>query len=329
LDVDALDRDIQSFHQACEQRQDLAAVGERIAESLLKPFASVLEAHAQLIVVPHGSSHLLPVHALPWKGKPLSATHTVTYLPSASVLQFRVARKAPKLPDSVLAVGNPAAMVYKPPFNAAPEPLPSLPAAGVEAMHVAQLFPKGLALVGKQATAEAVRRALPRHRILHFATHGHLSEDAPLMSSILLANGESLTLDELIGLSLDADLVVLSACRTGQGKNVGGDEVIGLTRGLLAAGARAVVVSLWAVDDLATSLLMGSFYSELRQGKLHSAALQSAQNTLRTLSADAISTAKGKLRATRGSIESTELGTAVAVEDYSHPHFWAPFVFVG
>src|SRR5215470_8738874 len=76
-------------------------------------------------------------------------------------------------------------------------------------------------------------------RCLHFATHGNLSQDAPLASSILLAKGEELTVYELMGLRLDADLVVLSACEMGRGETTGGDDVVGLLRGLLAAGARA------------------------------------------------------------------------------------------
>jgi CHAT domain-containing protein len=77
-----------------------------------------------------------------------------------------------------------------------------------------------------------------------------------LQSAILLAEGGALTVSDLVGMRLDKPLVVLSACETGVGQTTAGDELLGLTRGLLAAGARAAVVSLWSVDDHSTSLLM-------------------------------------------------------------------------
>jgi CHAT domain-containing protein len=89
---------------------------------------------------------------------------------------------------------------------------------------------------------------------------------------------------------ISAELVVLSACRTGQGKATLGDDVVGFTRALLAAGACAVLVSLWPVDDVATSLFMGKFYRELRDGKMPPSAIQTAQNYLRTLTREQILT---------------------------------------
>jgi CHAT domain-containing protein len=231
------------------------------------------------------------------------------------------------LPDGLLAVGNPASMAYQPPFGAPPEPQPPLPAAGVEAAHVAGLFPRGRALIGAEATVEAVREALPGYRLLHFATHGHLAEDVPLLSAVLLANGGALTVYDLVGLRLDADLVVLSACRTGQGKATGGDDVLGLTRGLLAAGARSAVVSLWPVDDLATSVLMERFYRELRAGRPAQAALQSAQNHLRGMDRAQVRAASQQLaESARGLVLSR---AAPEGGDYAHPYYWAPFVLVG
>ncbi|NIN95911.1 MAG: CHAT domain-containing protein, partial [Anaerolineae bacterium] len=88
---------------------------------------------------------------------------------------------------------------------------------------------------GDGATEAAVRQLLVDYPVLHLATHGYLSEEAPLLSSILLANGEALTVYELMGLQLNADLIVLSACETARGQTTGGDDVLGLTRGLLAA----------------------------------------------------------------------------------------------
>ena len=96
---------------------------------------------------------------------------------------------------------------------------------------------------------------------------GHFNADAPLSSGLYLAPGPNrdgvLTVGDLYSLRLDADLVTLSACETGLGKVVNGDDVIGLTRGFLYAGARTIVASLWEVDDAATAQLMESFYKNL------------------------------------------------------------------
>jgi CHAT domain-containing protein len=149
-----------------------------------------------------------------------------------------------------------------------------------------------------------------------------------------------------MGMRLDADLVVLSACRTAQGETTGGDEVLGLTRGLLAAGARAAVVSLWPVNDFATSLLMGQFYRRLQAGDDPARALQATQNYLRQMTPDQIRAELGELSM---ALHSAGVRDAVVMSvdaecalrdprrpnlkarptDYNHPCYWAPFVVVG
>jgi CHAT domain-containing protein len=331
VDAKALERQIWTLHRRCETRAPLGDAAAPLVRALLEPLAGAIDDHPDLLVVPYGAAHLLPFHALPWRGEPLAASHTVSYLPSASTLQF-VRRGGGALPGRLLAVGNPAAMAYVPPLGTPAEPQPALPAAAVEALQVAALFPEGRALIGEQASVEAVRAAVPGYRLLHFATHGHLSEDAPLLSAILLANGGALTVYDLVGLRLDADLVVLSACRTGQGAATGGDDVLGLTRGLLAAGARAAVVSLWPVDDLATSLLMERFYQELRAGRSAAVALQAAQAYLRTLGAGQVREESRRVaEAARGVVLGRDVPPARAegATPYGHPYYWAPFVLVG
>jgi CHAT domain-containing protein len=235
-------------------------------------------------------------------------------------------------------------MAYQPPLGG--EPLPQKPLAwsGVEATYIASLFTQSTLLNGRAATKSALLEVLPTHPLLHFATHGNLSEEVPLLSSILLAEGEALSLYELLGLQLNARLVVLSACETGLGETTGGDDVLGLTRGLLGAGAYAAVVSLWPVDDASTSLLMGYFYQHLRAGDPPMIAMQAAQNGLRSLRPDLIKEELGKLQAGLEKVrpdgaEARLLKAHTTKEpvapptpsqdDYRHPFYWAPFILVG
>ena len=128
-------------------------------------------------------------------------------------------------------------------------------------------------------------------------------------------------------LRLQARLVVLSACSTGQGETTGGDDVLGLTRALLAAGAEAAVVSLWPVDDHSTAIFMQEFYTRLDEGMAPRRALHAAQVVLRTLTMAEI-----EVR-TRGQRRSPAAAAAVTIPanegGYRHPYFWAPFVLVG
>ena len=131
---------------------------------------------------------------------------------------------------------------------------------------------------------------LTKYAILHFATHGFLDPKRPENSGIVLSmvdrsghpqNG-FVSLEDIYGLRAPVNLVVLSACRTGLGKEVRGEGLIGLTRGFMYAGASTVMASLWKVDDEATAELMKRFYTNmLQRGMTPTAALRSAQNSIR------------------------------------------------
>ena len=137
--------------------------------------------------------------------------------------------------------------------------------------------------------ATATSPELGQYRYLHFATHGYLDSEQPELSAIVLAlvdkNGHPQTgflrASDIYNLKLPADLVVLSACQTGLGKEIRGEGIVGLTRGFMYAGAPRVIVSLWSVNDRATDELMGAFYEKLLRQKLTpAAALRQAQMTM-------------------------------------------------
>lgn len=158
-----------------------------------------------------------------------------------------------------------------------------------EAEAIMAIAPAGTALMAtdfKANRATAMSPELKQYRILHFATHGLLNSKHPELSGIILSlldergnpSDGFLRLQDIYNLRLPVDLVVLSACNTGLGKDVKGEGLIGLTRGFMYAGAARVVASLWKVDDEATAELMSRFYQKMfKDGLPPSAALRAAQ----------------------------------------------------
>ncbi|MBA2524990.1 MAG: CHAT domain-containing protein, partial [Pyrinomonadaceae bacterium] len=167
--------------------------------------------------------------------------------------------------------------------------IPRLPFTRQEATQLIGLAPKesSFSAVDFQASrATAMSPELSKYRYLHFATHGVLDSERPGLSALVLsmvdAQGKQqdgfLRANDIYNLKLPAELVVLSACQTGLGKEIKGEGLVGLTRGFMYAGAARVVVSLWSVNDKATADLMTKFYGKmLKQGQRPAAALRSAQ----------------------------------------------------
>jgi CHAT domain-containing protein/Tfp pilus assembly protein PilF len=143
-----------------------------------------------------------------------------------------------------------------------------------------------LAVDFRASRATATSPELAQYRIIHFATHGLLNSEHPELSGLVLSLVDQrgrpqdgfLTLADIYNLNLQAEMVVLSACETGLGKEIKGEGLIGITRGFMYAGASRVVASLWKVDDAATAELMGKFYQGiLKEGLQPAAALRKAQ----------------------------------------------------
>jgi CHAT domain-containing protein/tetratricopeptide (TPR) repeat protein len=168
--------------------------------------------------------------------------------------------------------------------------IPALPFSEREGSEIIKLAPKDSSLLAMGFDANRAlleSNLLSQYRIIHFATHGLMYDEHPELSGLILSlysqDGKKtdngfLRMHEIYKLKLNADMVVLSACQTGIGKEIKGEGLVGLTRGFMYAGAPRVIASLWKVDDAATATLMEHFYRGLFQDKLSpSAALRQAQ----------------------------------------------------
>lgn len=315
-----------------DQLQDHA--GE-LARILLDPLAQAIDQAEHLIIVGSGPTLRLPFQVLPWQGRPLGLQKSLSAVPSLSMLRFLdAAPDAP--PGRALVVGDPAGMAYQ------SAPQSPLPWAAHEAAYVKALLPDADLLLGPDATGRRVRELLPSASTAHLASHGCLDDQAPLASSVLLANGDSLTVAELIGLRMPADLVVLSFCHSGAGTVVGGDELLGFGRGLLAAGARSIVLGRWQTT-VSAALFMREMYRQLRNKASTAEALLRAAIWLHDLDAGTAMAALLELRqlqkdsgapaeAVDVSPRSQRGGTRMSSDErmkFAHPYHWAPYVLVG
>ncbi len=291
------------------KRQDLATAAANLSNILLKPIAGQID-KKRLVIVSDGALQYLPFAALPVNNTPLLVEHEIVSLPSASTIDILrrelMGRKI--APKTVAILADPVFTIDDERVKTANSNPPSkqnfllqrsasqsgvsfarLPGTKLEAEQILALVPPSETsqIFDFAADRAAVTNPnLSQYRIIHFATHGILNSLNPELSGVVLSlvdekgapqNG-FLRLNEIFNLNLPAELVVLSACQTGLGEQVRGEGIIGLTRGFMYAGAPRVVVSLWNVDDRATTELMTRFYTAmLKKGLKPAAALRVAQ----------------------------------------------------
>jgi hypothetical protein len=221
----------------------------RAPARLLTGLADHLAGVDLLHVVPFGPAHHLPLGAVPVAGRPLLAHCPVVVAPSAA---FAVRHHSD---SSHGAAARPRALV-------AGDPAGNLPHARAEAARVAARLGTS-ALLGGEATLAALGRLLPDADLVHLATHVRFDPADPLESAVLLADGERLTARAMMSRHLAAQLLVLSGCESGVQGVTSGDELLGLARALLYAGARSLVLSLWQVNDASSAELMTHVYDGL------------------------------------------------------------------
>jgi CHAT domain-containing protein/tetratricopeptide (TPR) repeat protein len=276
-------------------------VARGLHEILIAPLAraALLDDATRLIIVPHGILEQLPFAALqdPGTGRFLVEDHFITYLRSASLLP-------------ALRATTPAAATARTLSAFAPFPT-ALPGTRAEAREASRSRPGGALHLDRRATESAVRAALTGSRIVHIASHGVLNARNPMFSRIELARGAGgssaddgrLEVHEVVKLTVNSALVVLSGCETGAAEDWSGDPlrpagVATLGQAFLHAGARNVVATLWRIDDEGSASLVSHFYRHMDDGDV----------------ARALALAQRELIADRG---------------HGAPYYWAGFVLTG
>ena len=293
LDVEqrALAAAITPFNAAIRARDaDVPARAAALYDRLIRPLN--LAPGEPIVIVSHDVLHHVPFQALRGPSGWLVEERAVSYAPSASVLAYLVGRPA-RPRARVLALGNPDLGSAR----------LALPGAQREVEGIRALYSNAEVYVQKEATKEKLLARAPETQLLHVGAHAEVDEVDPLYSVIRLARSEKvpgeLEAHEIYRVNLSQSAIVaLSACETGLGRITRGDEPWGFTRPMLSAGAPAMLVSLWEVEDAATARTMARFYRDLSSAN-----------------------ARDSLRAAQREV----LGDPRT----NQPFFWAPFVLVG
>ena len=243
------------------------------------PLAAALAQCQRVLIVPHAQLGALPFAALHDGQLSLAQRYELAYSPSARAalhglqLHPAAARRALVLGEST-----------------------RLPHAADEARIVARLFPQAKAFVGVEATLGALHAHAGNADVIHLACHAQFRSDNPMFSALHLTDG-ALTVEATEALSLKPCTVVLSACETALTEQGNGDEMVGLVRAFLVAGAARVLASLWPIDDAITSSFMAHFHGALCRGIAPAASLRLAQAEL--------------------------------MREHPHPFYWAAFTLHG
>lgn len=266
---------------------------------------------SHLVIIPTGRMGVIPFEALfSHSPKNIKDYTQLPYLVNSYNISYEFSAGLILQKNRTEPSGSPSILLCAPvEFDAATN-LNTLPGTEAEVNEIANLFSsrnlKNETLLKSQADEEQIKSdATKNYWYLHFATHGIVDEQNPELSRIFLSKSDNedgnLYSGEIYNLQLNAELVALSACETGLGKLSKGEGVIGLSRALVYAGARSIIVSFWNVADASTSQLMRSFYDDLltHPSQGFSASLRAAKLQM------------------------------IKQKSYAAPYYWAPFVVLG
>ena len=246
-----------------------------LSEYLIQPITEYLSTVDFVFFIPHYILHYIPLHTLKLNNQPLIQSHIIVYFPTASLIPL-YEKKGTGSVKRCLSFGV---------------------AFEEEAKEIAKIFDTlPYTDLSKKETIEILKNN--NTDIIHFSCHGHFNYIDPMASAIILYDGV-LTAREIFSLKLTCELLTVSACETGFNQPKPGDELIGLTRALLYAGAGSVIVSMWKVDAKSTQQLMIEFYRLIKEGKDKATALRESQIRL------------------------------ISNQGYNNPYYWAPFILIG
>ena len=290
------------------------AVLHRLHTALLTPFTDNRSPDTDhLVILPHGPLHRVPFTALVAQNE---NPPTLSFAPSGTIFaskRIQGKKESRETAVSCLAVGYNGIRSAR-----------YLKYADGEVEAVAHIM-NGQAWLGSEPKKETLPQRAANCRWLHIACHGWFDDADPLASYLETGKDERLTAREVIETwSLQAELVVLSACETGISQILRGDEPMGLVRAFLYAGAQSVLVSQWPVDDLATFLLMVRFYTELQADPANlSMALMKAQTWLRGVTAVTIQ----QIVEEHGLLD-VPTDWLPESKPFAAPEFWAGFMLI-
>ncbi|XP_028514331.1 tetratricopeptide repeat protein 28 [Exaiptasia diaphana] len=279
---------------------------EMLYNSLVTPVLTHVQ-HDEIVIVPDGPMYRVPFAALrdPNTGQYLSDTKRIRLAPSIAIL--KALNECPVDHHSqkgALIVGNPS--VGEVMFRGKKRVFERLPSAETEVSFLSVTLRQSTTLTAEQATKAVVLEKLREgSAIIHIAAHGSSDNGeialapnvSPERQGIPEEDDYLLTMREVQEIGIKAQLVVLSCCYSGRGE-IRAEGMVGLSRAFLAAGARSVVASLWAIDDTITLSFMVSFYSYLTRGESASVSLHKAMHDIRK-------------------------------EGHRNPKYWAPFFLIG
>jgi CHAT domain-containing protein len=294
---DALKEKVVRYREMMEQVTPLEKESVELYNLLIRPVERLISGTKYIGIIPHDVLHYLSFSSL-FDGKQyLMEAHPIFYSPSASVMKMISDRKSrlsssliPHPSSLFLVIGNPD--LGDSAFD--------LPFAEREAGSIGREFEGSEILLRKEATETRVREDIGRFEGVHFASHGIYDSSTPLFSSLKLtrdsANDGNLTANEVFSLNLKASIIMMSACQTGLGKLTTGDEIIGLNRAFIYAGAPSIISTLWRVNDAASAMLVKRFYRYYKNSDL---------------------------------AESIRLAQIAVKGYYPHPAYWAGFGLTG
>jgi CHAT domain-containing protein/tetratricopeptide (TPR) repeat protein len=267
---DLLEQQIMEYRRKLQNLEPVDTASVALYDRLLSPFDKNRQQAQVLGIIPHGILHYLAFSTLKQGESTLIDQLPLFFVPSASVMSYTLSRRQTEKNLKVLALGNPD-------LN---NPDLALPFAEQEVSTIHWQFPQTTELTGKKAKEAWLKKHIGEFGIIHIASHGEFNPINPLASALLLSPDQKedgfLKAQEIFGLNITADLVMLSACQTGLGKISKGDDVVGLNRSFFYAGTHSIISSLWKVSDISTAIMTKQFYRAYRGGENKSQALRRA-----------------------------------------------------